>query len=326
MNPADEAVGPAVDEAAARTAEDAAEAGADTAESAAEGTARTTVVIATRNRAAELARTLAELATLRPRPPIVVLDNASDDDTAEVAAGFSGVSVVRLPRNLGAAARNLGVTAARTPYIAFCDDDSWWADDALARAEQVLDSCPRLGLVAARTLVGPGDRDDPVNELMADSPLGRPAGLPGPAVLGFLACAAVVRKEAFLRAGGFSPLLHFGAEERLLALDLVAAGWELSYVAEIRAHHHPSSHRPPPVWRRRAELRNNALITWLRRPVRQCVSETAVLLGRAVREPWIWPALGGVLRRLPWALAQRRRVPPEVERRARILELAEGRV
>ncbi|MGI5218131.1 glycosyltransferase family 2 protein [Nocardia sp. CA-290969] len=281
------------------------------------------MVIATRNRASELARTLTELRALRPRPRIVVLDNASDDDTTRVAGGFDGVSVIRLPRNLGAAARNLGVTLARTPYVAFCDDDSWWADDALARAERVLDSCPRLGLVAARTLVGPGNRDDPVNELMATSPLGRPARLPGPAVLGFLACAAIVRKEAFLRAGGFSPLLHFGAEERLMALDLAAAGWDLCYMADIRAHHHPSSQRPPPVWRRQAELRNNALITWMRRPLRQCVTETAGLFGRAVREPWIWPAIGGVLRRLPWALAQRRRVPPEVERQA--LELAEGR-
>lgn len=313
-------------EASRTTADPPSESGAGEAVRATAGEmGRTTVVIATRNRAPELARTLTELQALRPCPRIMVLDNASDDDTTSVAAEFGGVSVIRLPRNLGAAARNLGVAVARTPYVAFCDDDSWWADDALPRAERVLDSCPRLGLVAARTLVGPDNRDDPVNELMATSPLGRSAGLPGPAVLGFLACAAIVRKEAYLRAGGFSPLLHFGAEERLLALDLAAAGWELCYVAEVRAHHHPSAHRPPPVWRRRAELRNNALISWMRYPVRQCVADTAGLLGRAVRDPRLWPAAGGALRRLPWALAQRRRMPSEVERRARALELAEGR-
>ncbi|MDT7694569.1 MAG: hypothetical protein QOI75_3936, partial [Pseudonocardiales bacterium] len=42
---------------------------------------RTTVVIATRNRSAELARTLRELRALRPAPPIIVLDNDSTDDT-----------------------------------------------------------------------------------------------------------------------------------------------------------------------------------------------------------------------------------------------------
>ncbi|WP_245670949.1 glycosyltransferase family 2 protein [Nocardia flavorosea] len=289
------------------------------------GRARTTVVIATRNRAPELARTLTELRALRPRPEIVVLDNASDDDTAAVAATFPGVTVIRLPCNLGAAARNLGVEKARTPYVAFSDDDSWWAGDALTRAEQLFDACPRLGLVAGRTLVGATDRDDPVNELMATSPLGHAADLPGPSILGFLACAAIVRKQAYLRVGGFSPLLHFGAEEKLLALDLAAAGWQLCYVADIRAHHHPSAQRPAPAWRRRAEQRNNALITWMRRPLRRCAAETAGLLGRAVRDPRTAPVVAGVLRRLPWALAQRRRLPPAVERGAGTLELAEER-
>lgn len=287
--------------------------------------AKTTVVIATRNRAAELSRTLTELRALRPAPAIVVLDNASVDETACTAEAFPGVRVVRLPRNLGAAARNLGVALARTPYVAFSDDDSWWAEDALGEAERVLDAHPRLGLVAGRTLVGADHRDDPVNELMATSPLGHPPGLPGPLVLGFLACAAIVRKEAYLQASGFSPLLHFGAEERLLSLDMAACGWDLCYVARVRAHHHPSARRPPQAWRRRAEQRNNALIAWMRRPLRRCAAESASLLCRAVRDPGTLLAFAGIVRRLPRALAQRRRLPPEIERRARTLELAHGR-
>ncbi|MGW0246839.1 glycosyltransferase family 2 protein [Nocardia goodfellowii] len=288
-------------------------------------TAKTTVVIATRNRAAELSRTLRELTALRPCPPIVLVDNASTDDTVDAAAAFEGVEIVRLPDNLGAAARNIGVARAKTPYVAFSDDDSWWADDALPTAEWMLDEHPRLGLIAGRTLVGAEHRDDPVNELMAHSPLGHPPGLPGPLVLGFLACAAVVRKEAYLRAAGFSSLLHFGAEERLLSLDLAADGWHLCYVPHVRAHHHPSRRRPPPPWRRRVEQRNNALITWMRRPWRRCIAETSRLLGRAVRDPETLLVVGGLVRRLPRALAQRRQLPPEVERGARTLELLHER-
>ncbi|MBF6299467.1 glycosyltransferase [Nocardia amamiensis] len=287
--------------------------------------AKTTVVIATRNRASELARTLTELRALRPRPAIVVLDNASVDDTVGAAEKFPDVRVVRLSRNLGAAARNLGVAIARTPYVAFSDDDSWWAGDALPEAERVLDAYPQLGLVAGRTLVGADHRDDPVNELMATSPLGHQPDLPGPSVLGFLACAAIVRREAYLQAAGFSPLLHFGAEERLLSLDLAASGWHLCYVADVRAHHHPSKRRPPQAWRTRVEQRNNALIAWMRRPLRRCAAESAGLLCRAVRDPGTLLAIGGIIRRLPRALAQRRRLPPEIERLARTLELAEGR-
>ncbi|QFU91855.1 glycosyltransferase family 2 protein [Amycolatopsis sp. YIM 10] len=273
---------------------------------------KTTVVIATRNRAGELARTLRELAGLRPRPPIIVVDNASTDDTAEVVrAAGPEVRLLTLPRNLGAAARNLGVTAARTPYVAFSDDDSWWAPDALAKAESLFDRHPRLGLIAGKTLVGPENRPDPVVELMARSPLGREPGSPGPAVLGFLACSAMVRVRAYSDCGGFDPLLHFGAEEKLLSYDLAARGWQLCYVEEIVAHHHPSPSRMPAARRRRLEARNNLLITWLRRAPKNCLAATVSAPPRAV---------AGAARRLPKVLRRRQRLPRAVEARVRLLE------
>lgn len=275
---------------------------------------RTTVVIATRNRADDLARTLTRLCELRPSPRIIVADNGSRDDTARrVRDEFPGVRLIRLPENVGMAARNLGVEAADTPYVAFCDDDSWWEQGALSQAEVLFDAYPRLGLVAATTLVGPEARRDPVCDLMADSPLGTSPDLPGPVVLGFLACSAIVRRSAFLDAGGFNPLLYFGAEEKLLAYDLATRGWGLCYVDRLRAYHHPSSVRPPAAWRRRIERRNNALITWMRRPVGDCVRAAGGLL----RDP---VAAAGALRRLPRALGARRALPQHVEQQ--IQELA----
>src|SRR5690242_18796823 len=96
--------------------------------------ARTSVVIATRNRADSLMRTLARLSELAV--PVIVVDNASTDDTVtRVRAEFPKVSVLEAPTNLGAVARNYGVRSALTPFVAFADDDSWWAHDALERAE-----------------------------------------------------------------------------------------------------------------------------------------------------------------------------------------------
>jgi GT2 family glycosyltransferase len=280
------------------------------------------VVIATRNRSSELARTLRNLTSSRPAPPIVVVDNASDDDTAQVARSFKGVRVIRSARNAAAAGRNLGVAAADTPYVAFSDDDSWWAPGALTKAAQIMDAHPQIGLLAARTLVGPQEKDDPVNALMADSPLGRDPGLPGPSVLGFLGCAAVVRTRAFLQAGGFSELLHFGAEERLLALDLASRAWKLCYVEDLVVHHHPSTSRPSTAWRRRAERRNNQLITWLRLPLRQCVTQTVELTVRAVGSGQARAVLGDLLVRLPDALRRRQPVPDHVRRQ--MAALGEG--
>jgi GT2 family glycosyltransferase len=286
--------------------------------------ARTTVVIATRDRADELSSTVRKLLGLRPRPPVIVLDNASEDDTAErvsaVACGVPDFRLISLTRNAGAAARNLGVQMAQTPYVAFSDDDSWWAPDALPRAEAILDEHPRVGLLAASTLVGPREVRDPVCDLMERSPLGGAPDLPGPRVLGFLACSAIVRRTAFLDAGGFSHLLHFAAEEKLLSYDLAARGWELCYVSQLRAHHHPSSRRPPSDRRRNLELRNNALIAWMRRPVWTGVGAGTALARALAREPGASAAALGALLRLPRALLERRPLPGEIEARVRLLE------
>jgi GT2 family glycosyltransferase len=172
-----------------------------------------TVVIATRNRLPELRRTLAALTALPERPAVIVVDNGSADGTdGAVRREIPGVTVIRNRRNRRAAARNQGVRRAATEYVAFSDDDSWWEPGALARACGLLARYPEVGAVAGRTLVGRAGTDDPLNPVLAASPLPA-AGLPGPRVLGFLGCAVVVRRRAFLRAGGYRPLLGLGGEE-----------------------------------------------------------------------------------------------------------------
>lgn len=134
-------------------------------------------------------------------PPVIVVDNASHDDTAtRIVRHFGDVQVVRCTRNLGAAGRNAGVAQVTTPYVAFCDDDTWWAPGALQRAAALLQSHPRLAAVAARVLVGPEQRLDPTCERMADSPLPGD-GLPGPRLIAFMA-GAVVMRTAYREVGG----------------------------------------------------------------------------------------------------------------------------
>ncbi|MYR59303.1 glycosyltransferase, partial [Streptomyces sp. SID625] len=86
---------------------------------------RTTVVVITHNRRDELLRTLDRLAELPERPAVIVTDNGSTDGTsAAVARHHPRVLLLRPGRNLGAVGRNLAVRRVRTPYVAFCDDDS----------------------------------------------------------------------------------------------------------------------------------------------------------------------------------------------------------
>ena len=278
-----------------------------------------TVVLATQNRRENVLSTLARLGALPERPPVVLVDNGSTDGTAEaVAAAFPDVTVLRPGRNLGAVGRTLGVRAARTELVAFADDDSWWAPGALARAADHFAAAPRLGLLAARILVGPAERLDGVCGLMADTPLRRQPDLPGLPVLGFVACGAVVRRSAYLAVGGFSEVIFFLGEETLLAQDLAAAGWGVAYVDDVVAHHHPGT-AGDRSGRARLQARNALLSSWLRRPLPVVVRHTAGHL-RRVTSPDGGGALLDAGRRLPAALRARRVLPPAVERQVRLLE------
>jgi GT2 family glycosyltransferase len=281
---------------------------------------RVCVVVATRNRSASLLDTLARLGALPERPAIVVLDNASTDGTvAAVRRRHPEVDLVALSVNQGGAARTLGARRACAPYIGLSDDDSWWAPGALARAADLLDAHPRLAAVAARVLVGPEQRLDPTCAEMAASPLPGDPSLPGRPVLGFIACGAVVRRSAFLQAGGFHARLGVGGEEELLAIDLAAAGWALAYVDTLVAYHHPSPVRDR-VARRRVTLRNALWSTWLRRRVGGALRRTVRLLGPAVGDPHLWPAVLEALRGIPWVIRERRAVPPTLECALRALD------
>jgi GT2 family glycosyltransferase len=144
-----------------------------------------------------------------------------------------------------------------------------------------------------RLLVGDDGRLDPTSAAIRRSPL-TADGLPGPGVLGFVACGAVMRRSAYLAAGGFDARYGVGGEERRLALDLAAGGWALVYVDELVVHHHPQTGGGARPGRLRRQVRNDLWSAWLRR------------------------SLAGA----PWVLHERRVVPPAVEAALRSVESA----
>jgi GT2 family glycosyltransferase len=162
-------------------------------------------------------------------------------------------------------------------------------------------------------VVGRGGDLDPVSRQMAAAPLGTSRDLPGPDVLGFVACATVVRREAFLQVGGFDDVVFFAGEEERVALDLAAAGWGMSYVEAVTAHHHPSARRATPAARQALVERNQVLTALMRRPgsvVRQRL--------RARTRPWPDGALATAWRAAR-AVRRRRPLPPDVEALAAML-------
>src|SRR3954468_1464819 len=284
---------------------------------------RMAVVVITHQRREELLLAVARLLALPERPHVVVVDNGSTDGTsAAVREQFPEVELIASPDNLGAVGRNVGVSRLATPYVAFCDDDTWWEPGSLARAADVFDAHPRLAAATARIVVEPAGTEDPIVAELRDSPVRGASWLPGPALGSFLAGASVLRREAFLGVGGFSERLWLGGEEELMAGDLAAAGWELCYLPQLTIHHQASTARDP--HKRRADgIRNTLWTTWLRRPARPALRRTLHLLRTVPRDRVTARGLAQAVRGLPWVLRERRVLPPHAEARFAALEDAQ---
>ncbi|CCH89366.1 Glycosyl transferase family 2 [Modestobacter italicus] len=284
---------------------------------------RVAVVVITHQRREELLLALTRLRGLPEQPHVVVVDNGSTDGTADaVRAEHPWVELIASPTNLGAVGRNLGVARLDTPYVAFCDDDTWWEPGSLRTAADTFDAHPRLAVLTARILVEPGSTEDPIVAELRDSPVVGADWLPGPALGSFLAGASVLRREAFDEVGGFSERLWLGGEEELMAGDLAAAGWELCYLPALTVHHQASTARDP--HKRRADgIRNTLWTTWLRRPFRPALRRTVHLLRTVPRDRVTARGLLAAVGGLPWVLRERTVLPPHAEARFAALEHAQ---
>jgi glycosyltransferase involved in cell wall biosynthesis len=114
------------------------------------------VVIATRNRASVLRRTLRSLASQSAQPAELVIIDASDDQSTRFVCREESIpgldSVISwLPAEIPGAAsqRNQGVRACSQPVIGFFDDDILFENLCVARLWSALQSGPQLGAVNA---------------------------------------------------------------------------------------------------------------------------------------------------------------------------------
>jgi GT2 family glycosyltransferase len=276
---------------------------------------RVTVVLLTYNCAHRLEPVLDRLEALAV--PIIAVDNGSADDTVG-RLRRRRMEVIALPENIGAAARNVGVERATTPYVAMCDDDGWFEGEGLALAARLLDRHPTLAVINASILVGPSQHLDPISAEMASSPLPVPDGLPGTALLGFMAGAVVVRRTAYLEVGGYDPRFFIGGEEETLSFRLAKAGWRMQYVSDVVVHHRPSLANVSSL--RAFGLRNTLWNAWLHRRATNVVRWTLFTLAdRPKNRDWL-RGLGMALAGLGWVRRERRPMSRELDAQLAILD------
>jgi glycosyltransferase involved in cell wall biosynthesis len=119
---------------------------------------KVSVIIPTRNRSALLPRAVESARRAASDVEIIVVDDASEDQTPEVCRRWSdvpGVRCLRARRRLGiGAARNVGLVASTSSYISFLDDDDLRMPGSLDAQVDLLEAEPGAGMIYGRALYG----------------------------------------------------------------------------------------------------------------------------------------------------------------------------
>ena len=167
---------------------------------------------------------------------ILAVDNASTDGSAEMVRDeFPDVHLVRLPRNIAAAARNVGVAAAKGDIVVTLDNDVRFSTpDDVTTALRVFERHPRAAVVNFMIVDAEGRlcRRDWCHPRDADA-WGESEFLTDYVLEGASAC----RREAFLASGGYWEPFFIGHEGWDLGFRLLEAGHELVYTPQVRVRH-----------------------------------------------------------------------------------------
>ncbi|MGB2900733.1 MAG: glycosyltransferase family 2 protein [Candidatus Acidiferrum sp.] len=175
------------------------------------------------------------LAQTHPADEILVIDDGSRDATAEIAARYPTVTLVRHDRNRGlGAARNTAFQTARNEFVASLDadcvpDPTWLA----VLMSHLKDS----------NVVGVGGRlIESVRRTMADrwrcAHMRQELGESLLRNTNFLfGCNNIYRKSAVIEVGGYNEAMRTNAEDADLSRRLCAKGWNMVYEPEARATH-----------------------------------------------------------------------------------------
>lgn len=183
------------------------------------------LILVTRNREAELARTLKTLSGLTCPCPweVIVVDNASDMAQVCETSDLENLRFFRLDENLGPpGGRNFGAAQARYEYLVFLDDDANFIEEnALERIYDRMNREPDFAIFAFQVWNLEGGL---YNWPHGEHRLCRKDGVFRTKY--FLAGGFAIRAAWFWKLGGFSDELFFWGEETDLVLKSLALGGE----------------------------------------------------------------------------------------------------
>jgi glycosyltransferase involved in cell wall biosynthesis len=244
---------------------------------------RASIIIATHNRPNLLPRAVESAQAAGSDLEVVVVDDASTDETANVCRALARIKYLRVERNQRVAgARNVGLVASTGDYLSFLDDDDTRLPGSLDLQIDRLERNPEAALVYGQALYADDD-GQPAREFY---PRQCPEGDIFWQLLtqNFIPCgSAVFRRSAILRVG----LL----DDRTAGIDDWDQWIRIAELSPIVAVHQP-------------------VVTWRRSNPRsaQGTSDAATLVSLSARK------FKNIWMKLPRAVAASRRLRREAWR------------
>jgi glycosyltransferase involved in cell wall biosynthesis len=173
---------------------------------------KVSVIIATHSRPHLLPRAVSSAFKAGTDVEVIVVDDASTDETASVCQSLKGIKYIRIDRNQNTAgARNIGIMFSSAEYVSFLDDDDIRLPNSLNEQLELLEANPPAGMVYGKAWLG--DKDcNPSSELLPEN------CLQGDVFWrliesNFILClTAVFRKECIQRVGLLDKAL-FGVDD-----------------------------------------------------------------------------------------------------------------
>ena len=204
---------------------------------------RTTAVIVTHNSAAVIEACLESVARCHK---VVVVDNASDDDTlAIVRRDLSRAEVIKNPVNLGFGnASNQGLARVETEFAVHPNPDAVLKEGALEALVAAADAFPDGGPFGPR-ITNPNGKTEKSYDVILhrrrrELPRKRDGEPPaaGPFCTGFLSGAALFHRMSALREmSGFDPALFLYHEDMDLCARFQESRYSVIYVPEAEVTH-----------------------------------------------------------------------------------------
>ena len=163
----------------------------------------TSIIIPTHNRPHLLFRAVESARAAGTNIEVIVVDDASTDETATVCKTLRGIKYVRAEHNQGVAgARNIGLLASSGEYVTFLDDDDQRLPNSLDEQVKLLEIDKHAGLVYGQAILG-DQSGKPTNEIY---PLACPQGDTFWDLLrqNFIPCGSAVFRRSSLNCVGLS--------------------------------------------------------------------------------------------------------------------------